>query len=60
MDDRDPHYLRVVADQPQALSKGAPIKVAIARRLLSETTMPLKWIGETLSMGASTFLLRQP
>ena len=31
----------VSADQLQALSKGAPIKVAIARCLGSETTMPL-------------------
>ena len=34
--------------------KGHPVKVALARRLRSETTMSLKWIAENLKMGAWT------
>jgi putative transposase len=32
--------------------KGDPVKIALARRLRQETTMPLKWICERLEMGS--------
>jgi REP element-mobilizing transposase RayT len=32
--------------------KGDPVKLALARRLRRETTMPLKWICERLAMGS--------
>jgi len=32
--------------------KGDPVKIALARRLRQETTMPLKWICERLAMGS--------
>lgn len=32
--------------------KGDPVKIALARRLQRETTMPLKWICERLKMGS--------
>jgi hypothetical protein len=32
--------------------KGDPVKVALARRLRRETTMPLKWICDRLVMGS--------
>ncbi len=38
--------------------KGAAVKVAIARRLRQETTMPLKWIAAELHMGTWTHLNR--
>ena len=38
--------------------KGAAVKVAIARRLREETTMPLKWIAAELRMGTWTHLNR--
>ncbi len=38
--------------------KGAAVKVAIARRLREETTMPLKWIACELQMGTWTHLNR--
>ncbi len=38
--------------------KGAAVKVAIARRLRQETTMPLKWIAGELHMGTWTHLNR--
>ena len=36
--------------------KGHPVKVAIARRLRSETTVSLKWIAANLSMGTWTYV----
>jgi hypothetical protein len=38
--------------------KGAAVKVAIARRLREETTMPLTWIACELQMGTWTHLNR--
>ena len=38
------------------LPKGAPAKLAVARRLRAETTMPLKWIATRLHMGTWTYL----
>ena len=38
--------------------KGAPVKVAIARRLREEPTMPLKWIALEMRMGTWTHLNR--
>jgi len=38
--------------------KGHAVKVAIARRLREETTMPLKWIAAELHMGTWTHLSR--
>jgi hypothetical protein len=38
--------------------KGHPVKVAIARRLWEETTMPLQWIAAELHMGTWTHLSR--
>lgn len=38
--------------------KGHAVKLAIARRLREETTMPLKWIAEELHMGTWTHLNR--
>lgn len=38
--------------------KGAAVKVAIARLLGQETTMPLKWIAGELRMGTWTHLNR--
>ncbi len=38
--------------------KGAAVKVAMARRLRQETTMPLKWIAAELHMGTWTHLNR--
>jgi len=32
--------------------KGDPVKIALARRLRRETTMPVKWICERLAMGS--------
>jgi hypothetical protein len=32
--------------------KGDAVKIALARRLRRETTMPLKWICERLAMGS--------
>ena len=32
--------------------KGDPVKIALARRLRWETTMPVKWICERLAMGS--------
>jgi hypothetical protein len=32
--------------------KGDPVKIALARRLRRETTMPLKWICDQLAMGS--------
>jgi len=32
--------------------KGDPVKIALARRLRRETTMPLKWICDRLAMGS--------
>ena len=31
---------------------GGPVKIALARRLRRETTMPVKWICERLAMGS--------
>ena len=36
--------------------KGHAVKVAIARRLREETTMPMKWIAAELKMGTWTHL----
>ena len=36
--------------------KGAPEKVALARRLRAETTMTLKWIAAELHMGSWTYV----
>jgi REP element-mobilizing transposase RayT len=36
--------------------KGDPVKVRIARRLRSETSVPLKWIAEELKMGSWTYV----
>ena len=38
--------------------KGATVKIAIARRLRQETTMPLKWIALEMRMGTWTHLNR--
>ncbi|MGH8093351.1 MAG: hypothetical protein ACREIF_07760 [Chthoniobacterales bacterium] len=38
--------------------EGAAVKVAIARRLREETTMPLMWIAAQLRMGTWTHLNR--
>jgi hypothetical protein len=38
------------------LPKAAPAKLAVARRLRAETTVPLKWIASRLRMGAWTYL----
>jgi len=38
------------------LPKAAPVKLAVARRLREETTVPLKWIASRLHMGAWTYL----
>jgi hypothetical protein len=32
--------------------KGDPVKLALARRLQAETTLPLKWICQRLAMGS--------
>jgi hypothetical protein len=32
--------------------QGDPVKIALARRLRRETTMPVKWICERLAMGS--------
>jgi len=55
---------RIVADglreagwSPERLAaerKSHPVKVALAARLRSETTMSLRWIAENLKMGAWT------
>jgi REP element-mobilizing transposase RayT len=34
------------------LPKGHPVKIALARRLRQETTLPLKWISTRLQMGS--------
>jgi hypothetical protein len=38
------------------LPKAAPAKLAVARRLRAETTVPLKWIASRLRMGTWTYL----
>lgn len=38
------------------LPKAAPAKLAVARRLRAETTVPLKWIATRLQMGTWTYL----
>jgi hypothetical protein len=36
--------------------KGEPKKVALARELRSQTTMPLAWVAQRLSMGSRGYL----
>ena len=38
------------------LPKAAPAKLAVARKLRAETTVPLKWIAQRLQMGTWTYL----
>jgi hypothetical protein len=38
------------------LPKAAPAKLAVARKLRAETTVPLKWIAQRLRMGSWTYL----
>lgn len=40
----------------KAKRKGHPSKVALALQLRSDTTMPLAWIAERLSMGSRGYL----
>jgi hypothetical protein len=48
-------YDRKEQDLP-GLSKGNKDKVALARRLLQETTMSLKWMARRLHMGSWTYV----
>ena len=52
-------WLRAARVKEQTLGqipKGAPVKLAVAQRLRSETTVSLKWIAARLQMGAWTSL----
>ena len=47
---------RVKEQTLKQIPKGAPVKLAVAQRLRSETTVSLKWIAARLQMGVWTSL----